>query len=711
MRSYVPVLLAVLCACGGDTTEPTDPTTGSLQIRTETAGEVTAEGYSYRVDGEPPQAIGTNATISRENLETGSHVIQLAGLPDGCSASGTNPQAVSVEPGSTSTVSFAITCVPPVGTIQVATATSGPAPSGYDLLLDAHPLGHVGASETRALDSVSSGVHSIGLSGVPANCQLAGENPRDITLQTGDTTGVDFAITCVAPPPETGTLRITIATTGMDPDGYRLVVDDIRQPVGLNGTVILSNVAAGNHLVRLAGLATSCAPAEANPRQVAVTAASTAALNFTVTCTPPPVGSLLISTATTGSSPDSNGYTFALDGGAAQQIASSAAVTVDSIEAGAHTLALSGLAEGCTLDGSNPRAVSVTAGSVTEIVFAVACEPPTSSPWTRLETGTSFSLYSIWGSSPEDVFTVGEPGGRFEAGIFHYDGQAWSQQSTESGVTLYGVWGSGGSDVFAVGSSPLGAKGYDGVILHYDGTAWTPMAGPGVGTGSGSVQVELFSVWGASSTDVFAVGEAGSDFNRALIAHYDGTHWSEMPLELGGDRVLRDVSGSSGQDVYAVGFFDASTSLKGKFSLAARARLFSEGVIFHYDGSTWQEAQPAAANLSYNGVWAAAANDVFVVGASNDQGVVLHFDGTAWSTMPAPPTGPLLDVWGTSGADVYAAGVGTILHFDGQSWTEALSASQRLAGVWAGSPSDVFVAGSSGTVLRGSATLTTAARR
>ncbi|HVQ46541.1 MAG TPA: hypothetical protein VMS62_06900 [Gemmatimonadales bacterium] len=40
----------------------------------------------------------------------------------------------------------------------------------------------------------------------------------------------------------------------------------------------------------------------------------------------------------------------------------------------------------------------------------------------------------------------------------------------------------------------------------------------------------------------------------------------------------RDVSGSSGQDVYAVGFIDAGTSLKGKFSLATRARLFSEGV-------------------------------------------------------------------------------------------------------------------------------------
>src|SRR3954453_6588255 len=711
MRSYVPVLLAVLCACGGDTTEPTPPTTGSLQIRTETAGEPTAEGYSYRVDGEPPQAIGTNATISRENLETGSHVIQLAGLPDGCSASGTNPQAVSVEPGSTSTVSFAITCVPPVGTGQVATATSGPAPASYDLVLDANPLGSIGPSDARALDSVASGVHSIGLSGVPANCQLAGENPRDITLQTGDTSTVAFAITCVAPPPETGTLRITMATSGTEPDGYRLAVDEIRQPVGLNGTVILNNVATGNHVVRLAGLATGCAPAEANPRQVAVTAASTATVTFTVTCTPPPIGSLRISTATTGSTPDSNGYTFALDGGAAQQIAFSATVTLDSIEAGAHALALSGLAEGCTLDGSNPRAVSVTSGSVTETVFAVVCEPPASSPWTRLETGTSFSLYSIWGSSPGDVFTVGEPGGRYEAGIFHYDGQAWSQLSTESGVTLYGLWGSGGSDVFAVGSSPLGAKGYDGVILHYNGTAWTPMTGPGVGTPNGSVQVALFSVWGTSSTDVFAVGEAGSDFSRALIAHYDGTRWSEMPLEAGGDRVLRDVSGSSGQDVYAVGFFDAGKSLKRKFSLAARARMFSEGVILHYDGSTWQEAQPAAANVSYNGVWVAAPNDVFVVGASNDQGVVVHFDGTAWSAMPAPPTGPRLDVWGTSGEDVYAAGVGTILHYDGQSWSEALSASQRLAGVWAGSPSEVFVAGSGGTGRRGAASPPPAARR
>jgi hypothetical protein len=711
MRSYVPVLLAVVAACGGDSAGPDEPVTGSLEIRTQTSGEVPSADYTYRVDGEPPQAIGPNETISRPDLETGSHVVQLTGLPDGCTASENNPQAVSIDPGSTATVDFVVTCVPPVGTIQVETATSGPPPQSYDLVLDGHLLGPIGSSESRALDNIASGVHEVGLSGVPANCQLAGDNPQSMTLQTGATATVSFAITCVAPPAETGTLRISIATTGTDPDGYRLLVDDSRQPVGMNAAIILANLATGNHLVRLAGLAAGCVTAEPNPSQVSVTSGGTATVTFTVTCTPPPTGSLRITTVTTGTSPDPDGYTFAVDGGPIQQIATSGAVTLDNLPAGSHTVALSGMAQGCVLDGTNPRPVNVTSGTSTEVVFAIACAPPTSSPWNRMETGTTFSLYGIWGSSAADLFAVGEPGGRFESGIFHYNGQAWAQQSTQPGVTLYSLWGSGSSDVFAVGSSPLGALGYDGVILHYDGSSWTSMPGPGVGTADGSVQVAFFSIWGTSPSDVFAVGEASTDFNRALIAHFDGTRWSEMPLDTGGDRVLRDVFGSSPQDVYAVGYFDAGSSLKRKFSLSARARMLSEGVIFHYDGAAWHEVQPIAVNQAYNGVWAASQNDVFVVGTTGDQGIILHFDGSGWSVMPAPPTGPLLDVWGTSGTDVYAAGVGTILHYDGQSWTETLSTSQRLAGIWAGSPADVFVAGSSGTVLRGSAAPGLAARR
>jgi hypothetical protein len=444
---------------------------------------------------------------------------------------------------------------------------------------------------------------------------------------------------------------------------------------------------------------------------VSVTAGGTATVAFTVTCAPPPGGSLRLTTSTTGTNLDPDGYAFSVDGGAAQQIPANGSLVLENVAPGSHSVALSGIAEGCMLDGRNPRSVNVTSEAVVELVFAIRCAPATSSQWSRMESGTTFSLYSVWGSSASDLFSVGEPGGRFESGIFHYDGQAWSQQSIEAGVTLYSVWGSGSNDVFAVGSSPLGERGYDGALLHYDGASWIFMEGPGVGTQGGSVQVYFFSVWGTSGSDVFAVGESNIGFNRAIIAHYDGTRWSDMPLPARDDRVLKDVFGSAPQDVYAVGYFDASASLRRLSPLSARAGFFSEGVILHYDGVEWREVQPVGANVAYSGVWASAPNDVFVVGSSDDQGIILHFDGTSWSTMPAPPTGPLLDVWGTSGSEVYAVGVGTILHYDGQNWTEALATQQRLAGVWASSPTDVFTVGSSGTVLRGSASLSTSARR
>jgi hypothetical protein len=200
MRAHVLVLLGCVAACGGDEAGPSGPTTGSLEIKTETSGQMPSGDYTYRVDGEPAQTIGSNASVSRTDLDPGSHVIQLTSLPDGCSATD-NPQAVSVEAGATSSVAFAISCVPPVGTIQVEIASSGPAPASYDLVLDADPLGGIGASESRLLDSVPSGPHSVGLSGVPANCQLAGDNPQDLTLQTGATAAASFAVTCVAPKP------------------------------------------------------------------------------------------------------------------------------------------------------------------------------------------------------------------------------------------------------------------------------------------------------------------------------------------------------------------------------------------------------------------------------------------------------------------------------------------------------------------------------
>src|SRR5438876_1671424 len=71
----------------------------------------------------------------------------------------------------------------------------------------------------------------------------------------------------------------------------------------------------------------------------------------------------------------------------------------------------------------------------------------------------------------------------------------WSRQLGAG--AYFAVWGATGSDVFAVGN--------DGNIWHYDGTTWTSQP-------SGTTQ-DLLGVWGSGGRDVFAVGDGGTMVN------------------------------------------------------------------------------------------------------------------------------------------------------------------------------------------------------
>ncbi|HZD05030.1 MAG TPA: hypothetical protein VE173_08930, partial [Longimicrobiales bacterium] len=87
-----------------------------------------------------------------------------------------------------------------------------------------------------------------------------------------------------------------------------------------------------------------------------------------------------------------------------------------------------------------------------------------------------------------------------------------------------------------------------------------------------------------------------------------------------------------------------------------------------------------------------SARDVFAVGS----GGVLHYDGSGWSRMPTPPHGGLLGVWGSSGDDVFALGIGgVILHYDGAGWRRMPAPDRNgdLLAIWGNSPRDVFAVG------------------
>jgi photosystem II stability/assembly factor-like uncharacterized protein len=116
---------------------------------------------------------------------------------------------------------------------------------------------------------------------------------------------------------------------------------------------------------------------------------------------------------------------------------------------------------------------------------------------------TKADLNGIWGMPGENsVFVVGAPREddtqKLRYTIIRFDGRNWSPMETavvQPGYgQLNGVWGTSPTDVFAVGD--------DGIILHFDGKSWTKMD-------SGSTS-HLYGVWGISSNSVYAVGNYGT---------------------------------------------------------------------------------------------------------------------------------------------------------------------------------------------------------
>jgi len=197
-------------------------------------------------------------------------------------------------------------------------------------------------------------------------------------------------------PPLTGSITVSAPTTGsdVDPNGYTATLDLLQsQSVPTNGSTTFSGVLLGVHAVQLSGVASNCSLNSSNPQTVTLTGSSATA-SFSVNCTAT-TGSLTVTTSTTGSNLDPDGYTVTVDGNQ-KAIGINNSVTFSGLSPGNHSVQLNGLAQNCTVS-SNPRTVSITAGSTTKTTFSVGCTAP---------TGTLKVTTSTSGSVPTSNYTV-----------------------------------------------------------------------------------------------------------------------------------------------------------------------------------------------------------------------------------------------------------------------------------------------------------------
>ncbi len=270
----------------------------------------------------------------------------------------------------------------------------------------------------------------------------------------------------------------------------------------------------------------------------------------------------------------------------------------------------------------------------------------------------NFGISSKWGTSIEQLYFTGSVlnGGYYvRSAIYKYDGYGISEilnldgfkTSADERIELFSIFGFNIDDIWVCGGSWSGSL-YKGVVLHYDGVVWKRLE-------SDQFSTILRSIWGSSSTDIWAGGSAG------LLLHFDGVNWQKRNVAIpvnyqpwyeimvgGGNEAFMQGLVMLSTDIMSINYyyflrlsngvwevmdrFSTYESFKwgrNDFWCSTKGELYSaSGGVFQWDGSAWKK-------LLYNNGDYISGTDDFIFTASQ-AGMWLCFRGGQWRKIEMP---------------------------------------------------------------------------
>lgn len=292
-------------------------------------------------------------------------------------------------------------------------------------------------------------------------------------------------------------------------------------------------------------------------------------------------------------------------------------------------------------------------------------------------------------------------GGASSSGTTGGGSLGWIEVDSGTTETLVSVWAASETDVWAVGER--------GTMLRYDGESWAPFAG------APPTSHDYTAVTGTSADDVWFCGDplVSGDF----LLHYDGSELTtaiakedepqnEVYLFYDCDAApgqvwIADMKASS--DFGNVYLYEGGTITShetGDFRsiVAIDGEVFAGHVshaVTHFDGTTWNISSLPDLGLAdgFHGAFAFSPDDVWFMGLKS----WAHYDGT--DLVHTEHAESMQGVWGAAPDDVWA--VGTVLqHFDGSTWSSMpLPSDGYLYEVHGTGPADVWAVGEGGTIL------------
>lgn len=312
--------------------------------------------------------------------------------------------------------------------------------------------------------------------------------------------------------------------------------------------------------------------------------------------------------------------------------------------------------------------------------------PGDTSRWTTDEKSTDSDLRAVYGFSAADVWAVGRGGT-----ILHRAGTSWADVSPQlTTKTLYGIWGVSADDLWAVG----GDADSGSVILHRSASGWVevkPTAYNSILLNTG-----LNGIAGYDASSIWAVGAAGETLR------WDGLTWRSDYEGLGAWRGVGSTTGGTIR-AWAVG---------------------EAGEMKRFDGAGWSAVDAAAAADNVAALPNATSHDIIALDAVSPTSVwaldssarLIHYNAGVVTRSAIPVFADEIErqpvavaavddanVWIVLAAAADPKTKGAIVHFNGAVFkiVREQGTDPGFSGVWPGSPTDIWVVGAGGTMLRG----------
>lgn len=172
-------------------------------------------------------------------------------------------------------------------------------------------------------------------------------------------------------------------------------------------------------------------------------------------------------------------------------------------------------------------------------------------------------------------------------------------------------------DISASSSDDVWALTSAGDIFHFDGSSWTSTDIPPVFLDQ---HLNPKSIYAVSPHNVWLAGygSVGKMADQGFVQHWDGSSWSVVSTPYDGQTTshfFNDMDGSSADDIWVVGYGYGSAG--------------TEGILMHWDGSSWTKKANQAGSILMARVMAMAPGNAWAIPVQGNS--LYYWNGNIWS--------------------------------------------------------------------------------